>query len=417
MKIPAQARLTAFYTAILSAVLVLSSTFVYLRVSKSLHKDFRNEMIADGRLMAELFKEELKLNALDEFKKELDEFGFNLQILDANRNPVVRMEEWQKLGLSIDEATFAELRENPVYREINLDGKPHGFFNRPIHIPAKGDYTLHMLRSQSTLKRTLNELLQWMAAIKLLMVVAAGCLGYLFAARTLRAEQLAHSRLRNFTADASHELRIPLTSLRGHLEVALRKDRSPEDYKEAIENALEDAEQLSKLTRDLLLLAQSDASELKLDIQDVDLDPFIEDIFEQAKAFPNEKNIDLKKSSIPRIVVRFDPDRIRQLFFILLDNAFKYGRRNGSVQLGAQALNGVIKLTVMDDGIGIPSGDLKKIFDRFYRVDKSRSRDMGGTGLGLSIAKRVVDAHHGEIEVKSEEGKGTFFTITLPMKK
>ncbi len=416
MIVPARIRLTAFYTAIFTTVLILSSVFVYARVSRSLHNEFRSEMVHDGRLMAELFKEELRLNAINEFEEELEEFGFDLQVLDAKRKPIAQSDGWDKLNVPINEATHAAVREKTLFREMKLNERPYAVFSRAIHIPGRGDYALHMARSQVSLKKTLSTLLQWMIAIKFVMVIIAAFIGYWFATRTLRAEEKAHARLRNFTADASHELRIPITSLRGHLEVALRRQRSAEEYQVAIENALEEAEHLSKITRDLLLLSQTDAGQLKLSIQPVALKSFTEDVFDQLAGFPDVKRISKKLRPVNDATVYFDPDRVRQLLLILVDNALKYGRENGTIVLESRAEDGKTVFKVEDDGIGIPAKDLDKIFTRFYRVDKSRSREMGGTGLGLSIAQWIASAHNGTIRVESQEGKGSIFTVTLASK-
>ncbi|MFN0118081.1 MAG: sensor histidine kinase [Elusimicrobiota bacterium] len=363
--------------------------------------------------MAELFKEELKLSALDEFKEELTELEFDLQILDLERNSVVQSGSWNELGVSIEEATFQTLKEKAVFKELSLNNKPYALFSRPIHTPYMGDYSLHIVRSQEPLMNILKTLLWWMVAIKFFMVLLAGIIGYFFAARTLRADERAHQRLKNFTADAAHELRIPLTSLRGNLEVALRKDRPVEEYKETIEGALEEAEHLSQLTQDLLLLAQTDANQLKLNIQDVDLKGFLEDVFSQAEALPDDKKIKKVLLPLPETKVQFDPDRMKQLLLNLIENAIKYGVPNGEMSLGAELASGKLNLIVRDNGIGIPKGEQEKIFDRFYRVDKARSRQQGGSGLGLSIVQWIANAHGGRVRVVSQEGKGSMFTVEL----
>jgi len=205
-----------------------------------------------------------------------------------------------------------------------------------------------------------------------------------------------------------------LTSLRGNLEVALRKDRSPQEYKETIAEALGEAEHLSHLTQDLLLLAQTDASQLKLIVQAVDLKPFLEEVSAQTAPLLEEKNIKMALLPFPAGKAYFDPDRIKQLLFNLIDNAVKYGVPNGEIVLGAEVAGNYIKLTVRDNGIGIPIGEQQKIFERFYRVDKARSREQGGAGLGLSIVQWITNAHGGTILLESQENKGTVFTVTLP---
>lgn len=415
MKLSARIKLTFLFSLIFSLLLVLSGTLIYFRLSHSLHKDFRSEMIHDGRIMAELFKEELKLNALKEFGEEIKEFGVDLQVLDDNRKPVVQSDGWNTLQIKLGDDVFSAAHKIPVFKELRIKNHPYALFSRPIHIPSHGDYSLHMVRSQEPLKKIPNRLLQWMLIIIPFMVVVAAWMGYLFAGRVLKAEERAFDRLKRFTADASHELRIPLTSLRGHLEVALRKERPPLEYKETIANALEEAEHLSQLTQDLLLLSQMDAGQLRLNIQNVPLKNFLEDVFAQIDALPDEKNIKKTLTSPPDETVRFDPERIRQLLLILMDNALKYGRPNGVMSLEARVNGNAVEFVVRDNGIGIPSAEKEKIFDRFYRIDKSRSREQGGTGLGLSIARWIIEAHHGRIRVESQEGQGSMFVVSLPL--
>jgi signal transduction histidine kinase len=364
--------------------------------------------------MAELFKEELKLNALEEFREELEEFGFDLQILDEKNQPVVQSDGWTNADFSIEAATLDAIKEAPLFQDITIREKPYMLFSRLVQLPSVGVYSLHLIRSERPIKEFLSRLLYWMIAIKSFMVLLAGCLGYLFAGRTLRADEEAHTRLKNFTADASHELRIPLTSLRGQLEVALRKDRSPAEYKEALQDALEEAENLSRLTTDLLWLARNDADQMRLNVHRVSLKTFLEEVIAQAQALPNDKNVQIELGPVNNVMVVFDPDRIKQLLLNLIENALRYGSTNGKVSVNSQTGEGQIIFLIEDNGMGMAPAELTRIFERFYRVDKARSREQGGSGLGLAIVKSIAHAHGGNIEVQSQEGQGSLFRVTLP---
>ena len=414
MRISARARLSLLFSAIFSGLLVLSSVVIYLRVSRSLSKDFRSELIHDGRIMAELFKEELKLNALDEFAEETKEFGFDLQVLNIKNKVIVESEGWKNLGLTVDEPKMALVRDHSLYEEIKVAGKSFAVFSRPIHIPGRGDFLLRIARSQESLQKIPRTLLQWMLIIEPFMLVIAAFAGYLLAGRLLRSEERAFERLKNFTADASHELRIPLTSLRGSLEVALRKDRPAEEYRETIANALEDAEHLSHLTQDLLLFAQADENQIKLNVQDVNLKSFMEETFHQAASLPDEKQIRKTLFPPPDVMVKIDPERVRQMVFILMDNATKYGKQGGDMLVKAEVAGEKLTISVRDNGIGISAEERDKVFDRFYRVDKARSRQQGGMGLGLSIAQWIANAHGGLITLDSKQEEGSTFTVVLP---
>lgn len=414
MKLSARMRLTLFYTSIFTSFLIFSSVSVYVLVTKGLQRAFRDELVNDGRLMAELFKEELKLNALEEFREELEEFGFDLQILDEKNQPVVQSDGWTNANFSIEAATLDAIKEAPLFQDIAIREKPYMLFSRLVQLPSVGVYSLHLIRSERPIKEFLSRLLYWMIAIKSFMVLLAGWFGYLFAGRTLRADEEAHARLKNFTADASHELRIPLTSLRGQLEVALRKDRSPAEYKEALQDALEEAENLSRLTTDLLWLARNDADQIRLNVHRVSLKTCLEEVIAQAQDLPNDKNIQIELGPVNDVMVVFDLDRIKQLLLNLIENALRYGSTNGKVSVNSQTGEGQIIFLVEDNGMGMAPAELSRIFERFYRVDKARSREQGGSGLGLAIVKSIAHAHGGNIEVQSQEGQGSLFRVTLP---
>lgn len=456
MPLAIRTRLTLFFSLLFSGLLVFSMAVVYFRMSKSVHKDFKSEMIHDGRFIAELFKEELRLNVIAEFKEEIKEFGIELQVLDDRKNVVVQSEGWGKT-VAIDDELLTEMHRGYTFTELKIDKRPFVLFSRPVHIPSVGRYSLHILRSQETSADILEKLRELILIVVPLMIILGTIAGFLFAggalapvetirkkADSIRADDLStrlpfppqkdelyfltetlnrmldriqssFDRLKTFTADASHELRIPLTALRGNLEVALRKERSTNEYKESIQSALEDAEHLSQLIQDLLLLAQTDAGQIKLNIQNVNIKDFLKEVFAQSQTLPNENKVRMNLKSVPPESVRFDPERIRELLLNLIDNALKYSRQKGEMNLGAEITDGKLKINVQDTGIGISQADIKRIFDRFYRVDKVRSRQQGGSGLGLSIVRWIVEAHRGEIEVQSEEGKGSTFIVTLPI--
>jgi two-component system OmpR family sensor kinase len=176
--------------------------------------------------------------------------------------------------------------------------------------------------------------------------------------------------------------------------------------------AQEEIERMSRLLADLLLLAQADAG-VKLEKRPVELDTLLLEVFRQEKPLAGE--VQLRLGTEDQATVLGDPDRLKQLLLNLVDNALKYTLPEGQVTLGMSREGGWATVTVIDTGPGIPAEDLPRLFDRFYRVEKSRSRPQGGTGLGLSIARWIAEAHGGGIEVQSEVGKGSTFTVRLPL--
>lgn len=218
---------------------------------------------------------------------------------------------------------------------------------------------------------------------------------------------LAQQRL---LADVSHELRTPLTALRGNLDLMRRMDETDPDSLAVIQ---EEVERMTRLVGDLLLLARADAGGLPLARQPVELDNLFFEVYRQISLL--EKSVEVSVTDIDQACVIGDADRLKQLLINLVDNAIKYTPTGGTVSLGLTKEDGWARISVKDTGIGIPAEDLPYIFDRFYRVDKARSRSQGGSGLGLSIAKWIAQAHGGSIEVASQVGKGTTFTVSLPV--
>jgi len=230
-----------------------------------------------------------------------------------------------------------------------------------------------------------------------------------------RLEQ-AFERERRFTADASHELKTPLAILRGDIEVALRRERTPEEYQRVLQSSLEEIARLTKLTEDLLTLARSDAGESVLELEQVQLDQLASEARAYIAPLADSAGVALSYDAPPSpVVVEGDQKRLNQLLVNLLDNAIKYTPSGGSARLAlaVEDANAVIEVT--DTGRGIPSAALPHIFERFYRQTDPRDSRVTGFGLGLAISKWIVDAHGGSIEADSQEGRGSRFTVRLPL--
>src|SRR5260221_7582756 len=213
---------------------------------------------------------------------------------------------------------------------------------------------------------------------------------------------------RRFVADVSHELRTPLTTIQGNLDLLKRYGNDPTSL-EAIDS---EVRRMSRLVGDLLLLAQADSGRLPLVGTEVELGTLAFEVYKQAKVLAQD--VDLRLGVIEAVRVCGDEDRLKQLLLNLVTNAIKYTPAGGQVTVSVIQKNGFAFVKVSDTGIGIPKEELDHLFDRFYRVDKARSRQMGGTGLGLSIASWIAEAHKGRIWAESEIGKGSVFTLQLP---
>jgi len=213
---------------------------------------------------------------------------------------------------------------------------------------------------------------------------------------------------RRFVADVSHELRTPLTTIQGNLDLIKRYGPDPVSM-EAIGS---EVKRMTRLVGDLLLLAQADSGRLPLHESPVELGTLAFEVYQQAKVLATQ--VELRLDRIDAVRVNGDPDRLKQLLLNLITNAIKYTPAGGQITVNVTQEKGYAFLKVSDTGIGIPKEDLPHIFDRFYRVDKARAREMGGAGLGLSIAQWIAEAHHGRIWAESEPGKGSTFTVQLP---
>jgi signal transduction histidine kinase len=225
------------------------------------------------------------------------------------------------------------------------------------------------------------------------------------------------AQIQQFSADASHELRTPLTIMRGEIEVALRNQRLSKNARELLSSIYDELIRLSSIVESLMILVKSDSGRFVFTMQPVALDELIGQLFEEMKVLAESKKITITLDHVQPLRILGDAVRLKQLFLNLIDNALKYTHPRGHVILTLAKKESDALVTVKDNGIGIPRRDQLKIFDRFYRVDRSGEQfdDAGGSGLGLAIAKWITEAHQGTIEVKSKEGKGSTFIVRLPL--
>lgn len=222
---------------------------------------------------------------------------------------------------------------------------------------------------------------------------------------------------RRFTADASHELRSPLTALRGELELARRRERSPEEYRRVIDSALEEVDRLTRTAEDLLTLARSDAGVLELRLGRDDLGERVRRVVDRLRASADAAGVSLEMEVEGETAAVVDTDRIERLVRNLVENAVRYTPAGGEVAVRVARSDGPVELVVADTGPGIPPEDLEGIFHRFHRVDESRTpaRDGSGTGLGLAIARTIAELHGGEVTAANRPGGGAEFRATIPV--
>jgi two-component system OmpR family sensor kinase len=233
--------------------------------------------------------------------------------------------------------------------------------------------------------------------------------------RMIARLESSFSQIREFSMSVAHELRTPLTILKGESELALTRALTREETERLVTTYLEETVRMSRIVDDLLTLAKADAGQIKIQNAPVELSRLLQDIHEDAVILSSDKPLTVELRRNDQAIVPGDEARLRQLFRVLLSNAVQYTDPGGSVIISSRRTGAEVHIDIEDTGIGIPQEALDRIFQRFYRVDEARTRVKGGSGLGLSIAHWIASAHNGSISVRSTLGKGSCFTVTLPV--
>jgi len=282
----------------------------------------------------------------------------------------------------------------------------------------KGDLRVIQLVGNMNEKNAFNEKLFNSLTVSAFFGVCISFLcGYFIAGRSMIPIENNMNKQKEFVADASHELRTPITILRTNLDLVMS---SPEEDVGSqlpwLENAYKETERMEKLITDLLFLARTDLKQTDIEFTKTDISELLNEIVLSVSPAASEQNIGISliTENTP-LYIFADKSKIEQLMLIILDNALQYTPDGGSITVSAGSYNGMVNVSVTDTGIGISEEDIDKIFDRFYRADKARSRRQGGTGLGLSIAKFIVEAHKGTISARSTLGNGTVIEIGFPI--
>ncbi|MGD0497597.1 MAG: ATP-binding protein [Bryobacteraceae bacterium] len=220
--------------------------------------------------------------------------------------------------------------------------------------------------------------------------------------------------MRRFVADASHELRTPLSVIRGEADVALAQERGPAEYKESLAIILDEARRLSRLVDDLLNLARADRGHVTLQVQDFYFNDLLAECCRSVQALAGARGLELECRCPEDAPFSGDEEMLRRLVMNLLDNAIRYTPPGGKISAALEVERSGLRIRISDTGAGIAPEAAPHVFERFYRADKARSRQDGGFGLGLSIVKWIAEAHHGAVELASQPGAGSTFTVTLP---
>jgi len=223
------------------------------------------------------------------------------------------------------------------------------------------------------------------------------------------------AQAKQFSQDAAHEIRTPLTIIRGEIEELVEREALKDSTVTRLENILEEIQYMSSISERLLLIHNMDTRNIQYHFEAVDLSRLLSEIHQDAIVISSDRKIEITLNVLDDSTVQCNKELLTRLLWNITDNAIKYNKPDGSISIELYENNSSAVIRITDTGIGIPSDDLHNIFDRFYRVDKSRSRELGGSGLGLSICKWIAELHKGVITVDSELDQGSVFTVTIPL--
>jgi len=459
-----RSKLTAWYVLLLGIILVLFSILLFFFLSKRLNESVDSSLTLSARIVArstQINNSRTPFPGLDLFFDQFMGFGRDksYKIYDGSGNIGSLSKNFDGSQFPLSETAYsAALKGGTSYETfIIADNHPIRVITMPVIMGGKLANLVQVGTSKKVVVDTLKNLaiILWTAVPAVLLLTAL--IGRFIARRALKPVakitqtakdigsganlsqripvpevkdeigelaltfnsmmdrlESSFSQMRQFSSDASHELRTPLTVLKGQSELTLGKERKPKEYQEVISSNLEEIQYMSKVLEDLFMLSKSDEKQIALDCEVVDLKSLIEEICRHAEIIASEKNIKIVIAYLERIQVYGDPVRLRQMIWNVMINGIKYTQPDGEVKVSLQDKKDMALITIQDNGIGISSSDLPLIFNRFYRVDKARSREEGGTGLGLSICKFIVSAHKGSINIESTLGEGTKFKIKLP---
>ena len=275
--------------------------------------------------------------------------------------------------------------------------------------------TLYVGKDVTALYSGLQKATYAQVVLGFVALLIASAIGYYMAGRALVPLKEAYDKQKQFAADASHELRTPLAVVMASADLLLADPSIKEPFlRQVLEDLKSEVKKMTNLVSDLLMVARSDNNALKFKIQRLDLTEILKQVIRTMTPIAEKKDIRLAGENFTKVMINADEQKIKQLAIILVDNAIKYTPEGGAVLIRFEKVDNVRAVfSVMDSGIGIAPEDLDKVFERFYRVDKARSREMGGNGLGLAIAAEIVKLHDGKISVASKLGEGTKFTVEL----
>jgi heavy metal sensor kinase len=443
-------RLTLWYLVAIVVLLAVFGTVAYYLLSKNLYRDL------DESLKAQVTELESSITIKDRQVRFEQKFNELVMIYDADGALL------QRLGPNVRFSNIEDMVQQALFGKSSFqsatttEGQEVRLYAAPFNADSSTRIAIVVGRLPSDIRNVLAIFRMVIINSALAVVLLAGIGGMLLAGRTLKpvehiadtAQGISESDLsrridiqtddelgrlastlnrmigrldeafkkqRQFVADASHELRTPLAVIQAESSLGLEKKRTQAEYQKSLELVSQEVVYMSEIVGKLLLLARSDAGLDPDNFQDVNVMDLLTELSQDVEALAQEKGLRFSLGPMDNLTIKGDRLKLRQLFLNILDNAVRYTPSGGSVSGSLVRKNGSAVVSIEDTGIGIPAEHLPYIFDRFYRVDKARSRADGGTGLGLSIAISIAKVHGGGIEVESQVGAGTTFRVVLPL--
>ena len=461
--LPIKWRLTIWYGFVLSLILITFASGIFIYFKNSLQESIDAKIRSIGEVLSSSMTDAHNTSVFGNFERYLENVlgkkpkGKFIQIMDSSGRIGAKMSDIEGEALPTSFSALERAMQGEIVYETIERTKPR---LRMITIPIMENKKVTSVVQVGTSLEDFDETIKKLLLIMIISIPSSICVtivvGYFMAKKALkpvdqirraaikisssnlderidiggRKDELgrlaetfnamigrlkdAFQRINQFSIDVSHELKTPLTILKGETEVALRKERNKHDYQVLLMSNLEEIDRMSCIIDDLLLLSKADMKEIKLNVEEVALRDLITDVCMDMKVVADKKNVELEASELEDIRLKGDELKLRRMLLNIVENGIKYSQVGGKVSVSSYQNNGYAKIDVKDNGIGISEEDIKYIFDRFYRADRSRKRE-SGSGLGLSISRWIAEAHQGSIEVISQPARGSMFTIKLPI--
>lgn len=412
------------FSFIVFAILLLIFDFIiYNQISISLYKDIDKELYMqkakyDGEELSGKATNKAETNKNSGKKDYYNIKNLNPRIILVLRNENGEITNKEALGKIYekysDTIPFNSENLMQIYN-LKLDDK---YKYRALNFETTNDdgktTYIQLLANVDGEEKTLNNLLQMLIIGTIILDTISILASYILSKKMMMPIYNAYKRQTEFVENASHELRTPLTIIQAKQELLLQEPESKIiDKSEDINLTLKETRRLSKMIKELMALARSDSNEYVLNKEEVNIDELIQEIVKPYIDYAKVENKTIKLELSYKKEIKVDKNKITELLIILLDNAIKYTVENDTITIKTYSKDGKCNIEVVDTGIGISDEGLKRVFERFYREDKARTREKGGTGLGLSIAHTIVTRHKGSIRAMHNKPKGTVFLVRI----